>query len=326
MRTTKPRIQARIPIPMDLPCNAKAFVGTGSGTRIERILCAVDFSQFSARAYAYAQSIAGHYRATLVVQHIVELWQHPSVDYCVSPHGYEDFRRKFVADGQNDLQKFVDRSSGIKPERIVQEGVAADAILSLARERAISLIVMGTHGRRGFDHLMLGSVTERVLRNASCPVLVVHQAAPVSSNPTAADDSVRIRRILCCVDFSRHSERAVKYALSLADAYDSEVTVLHVLDAVSDAGDIGTQTARTIENLEKLIPSADRGSKKARFAVRPGKAYIEILQFAAEAQSDMIVTGVRGRHALDLAVFGSTTYRAIQLGLRPVLTVPIESL
>src|ERR1039458_4897706 len=96
MRTTKPRIQARIPIPMDLPCNAKAFVGTGSGTRIERILCAVDFSQFSARAYAYAQSIAGHYRATLVVQHIVELWQHPSVDYCVSPHGYEDFRRKFV--------------------------------------------------------------------------------------------------------------------------------------------------------------------------------------------------------------------------------------
>jgi nucleotide-binding universal stress UspA family protein len=308
---------------MDLAFHVKGFVGAGREPRIERILCAVDFSHFSARAYAYAQSIAGHYRAKLVVQHIVELWQHPSVDYCVSLHGYEDFRRKFVADGQNDLQQFVDRFSGIKPERIVQEGVAADAILSLARERAISLIVMGTHGRRGFDHLMLGSVTERVFRNASCPVLVVHQSAPVSSNPTAADESVRIRRILCCVDFSPHSARAVKYALSLAAAYDSEVTILHVLDGGSDAGDVGTQTARTIENLEKLIPPADRGSTTVHFAVRPGKAYIEILQFAAEAQSDVIITGVRGRHALDLAVFGSTTYRAIQLGPRPVLTVPI---
>jgi nucleotide-binding universal stress UspA family protein len=308
---------------MDLAPTAKPFVGVRGGPRIERILCPVDFSHFSARAYAYAQSIAGHYRATLVVQHVVELWQHPSVDYCVSPHGYEEFRRKFVADGQNDLQQFVDRSSGIKPERIVQEGVAADAILSLARERAISLIVMGTHGRRGFDHLMLGSVTERVLRNASCPVLAVHQSAPVSSNRDATDASVRIRRILCCVDFSQHSERAGEYALSLSDAYDAEITVLHVLDDVSDAGDIGTQTARTIENLEKLIPSAARGSTKPHFVVRPGKAYVEILQFASEAQSDVIVTGVRGRHALDLAVFGSTTYRAIQLGHYPVLTVPI---
>jgi nucleotide-binding universal stress UspA family protein len=312
-----------IPIQTDRVPNAEAFIGARPGARIEQILCPVDFSQFSVRAYDYAQSVAGHYRATLVVQHVVELWQHPCVDYSVSPHGYEDFRQKFMADGQNDLQQFVDKSGGIQPERIVQEGIAADAILSLARERAISLIVLGTHGRRGFDHLMLGSVTERVLRSASCPVLAVCQTAPVSSERNATDGSVRIRRILCCVDFSTNSERAVEFALSLADGYDAEVTALHVLDDISSPEEIKTETTRTMENLEKLIPPATKGSTKTHFAVRQGKAYPEILQFASEVQSDVIVTGVRGRHALDLAVFGSTTYRVIQLGRCPVLTVPI---
>jgi nucleotide-binding universal stress UspA family protein len=312
-----------VPIQTGPDPNAKALIGARTEPRIARILCPVDFSQFSGRAYDYAQSIAVHYRATVVVQHVVELWQHPCADYSVSAHVYEDFRRKLTADGQNDLQQFVDRSGGNPPERIVQEGVAADAILLLVRERAIDLVVLGTHGRRGFDHLMLGSVTERVLRNATCPVLAVCQTAPVLSKGDASDGSVRIGRILCCVDFSVHSERAVEYALSFADAYGAEVTILHVRDGMSNSEEIGTATARTIESLEKLIPLSARSSTKIHFAMRLGKAYSEILQFASEAQSDLIVTGVRGRHALDLAVFGSTTYRVIQLGHCPVLTVPI---
>jgi nucleotide-binding universal stress UspA family protein len=168
-----------IPMQTDPVPNAEPSVGATTGARIERILCPVDFSEFSVRAYAYAQSIAGHYQASLVVQHIVELWQHPCADYSVSGRLYSDFRRKLMADGQNDLLQFVKNFAGIQPECIVQDGTAVDAILSLARERAISLIVLGTHGRRGFDHLMLGSVTERVLRNASCPVLAVYQTARV---------------------------------------------------------------------------------------------------------------------------------------------------
>ncbi len=312
-----------IPIQMDSVPNAEPLVGARPGVRIERVLCPVDFSQCSVRAYDYAQSIARHYRATVVVQHVAELWQHPSASYSVSAQMWEDFRRKLMTDGQNDLEQFVRSSGGMQPERIVQEGLAADAILSLAQERAISLIVMGTHGRRGVDHLMLGSVTERVLRKASCPVLAVRRAASDSSKRDTADDSAPIRRILCCVDFSAHSERALDYALSLADAYTAEVTVLHVLDDVPTSAEIGTETTRAMENLEKLIPPPVRGSTRAQLAVRRGKAYVEILQFASEAQSDVIVTGVHGRHALDLAVFGSTTYRVIQLGRVPVLTVPI---
>jgi len=302
--------------------NAERFAGTRTGVRIERILCPVDFSEVSAQAYRYTQSMADHYHATLVAQHIVELWQHPSGFYSPSAQLLE-FRRNLVDDGQNDLQQFVRTFGGIQADCVVQEGSAADAILCLARERTISLIVLGTHGRRGFDRLMLGSVTERVLRHSSCPVLAIRQSAPDSSKLDSQDDSVLIRRILCCVDFSAHSERALQYALSLADVFDAEVIVLHVLDGTSCSSAIEKEAMTTRENFEKLIPPAAHSSKRIHLTVRLGKAYQEILQFASEVHSDVIVTGVHGRHALDLAVFGSTSYRVIQLGPVPVLAVPI---
>ncbi len=302
--------------------DAEPSVSEKKGAQIERILCPIDFSQSSVRAYDYAQSLAGHYRATLVALHIVDLARHPAGYYAPSAPLVYDFKETLIANGQRDLQVLVKAPSGIRPECIVQEGSPADAILSLARERAISLIVLGTHGRRGLDRLMLGSVTERVLRNATCPVFTVCQTAPDSSTPDAVDHSVAIRRILCCIDFSAHSQRALEYALSLAGAYDAELTLLHVLDDVYSA-DVGKEIDATMEKLPKLLPPAARKSPKRHLEVRLGKAYQEILKFAAEAQSDLIVAGMHGRQALDLAVFGSTIYRVIQLSPGPVLAVPV---
>jgi len=300
---------------MDPVTDAETLADAGAGTRIERILCPVDFSQCSLRAYRDAQSIAGRFRAALVVQHIIELEQYVSALYAPHLELFEECLQTQKANALQDLQQIVSASGDMQPEFIVEEGIPADAILSLARARAMSLIVLGTHGRRGLDHLMLGSVTERVLRYASCPVLAVKQGAP--------DEPVPIRRIVCCVDFSAHSRRALEYALSAAEAYDGEVSVLHVLDDISDSADIGKETAAAMDKLEKLFPPAAPRSTRTHLEVRLGKAYREILDFAAEIRSDLIVTGVRGRHSLDLTVFGSTTYRVIQLGQAPVLTVPI---
>jgi nucleotide-binding universal stress UspA family protein len=308
---------------MDPVTDVKTLVGGGTGTQIERILCPVDFSEVSLKAYRYAHSIASHYGAALVVQHTIELEQYVSGFYAPSIELFEEFRQALIANARQELQKLAGTSGGIQPECVVQEGMAADAILSLAQQRAISLIVLGTHGRRGFDHLMLGSVAERVLRHASCPVLAVHATAPGSSNQRATDEPVPIRRILCCVDFSAHSRRALEYALSAASAYDAEVTVLHVLDHEPESADVGKETAAAMEDLEKPFPPAAPRSPKTHLEVRLGKAYQEILKFASEMQADLIVTGVRGRNSMDLAVFGSTTYRVIQLGPGPVLTVPI---
>ncbi len=145
---------------------AESALSGETGTTIERILCPVDFSEVSAKAYRHAQSIACQYHAELILQHVVEFWQHQS-GYCQV--------ESLISDRKDQLRHFADRYGGVEPECVVEESAAADEpILSLARARAVSLIAMGAHGTRGFDHLVLGSVTERVLRHAPCPVLAIH--------------------------------------------------------------------------------------------------------------------------------------------------------
>lgn len=81
--------------------------------------------------------------------------------------------------------------------------------------------------------------------------------------------------------------------------------------------------AAVAKQLDQMIPPAARATLKIKTAVRVGKPYQQIIQLALELQSDLVAMGVHGRGALDLAVFGSTTYRVIQLGPCPVLAVHI---
>jgi len=298
-------------------------LGGGTAVRVESILCPVDFSDVSAEAYRYAQSIACHYSAKLILQHVVELWQHPSCYYQAELEYYEQFRETLVSNAQDQLRQFVDLCGGVEPECIVEESMAADAILCKARARATSLIVMGTHGRRGFDHLMLGSVAERVLRHAPCPVLAVPAKRPDQGGERRAAGPVDVRRILCCVDFSNNSQRALQHSVSVANAYSADLTILHVLESISDSAEVVKETDFAMDKLQQWVAPSALDPARVHLEVRLGNAYREILILAAERQSDLIVTGVRGRNSLDLAVFGSTTYRVIQLHPGPVLTVRI---
>ena len=306
-----------------MPSTAKTESGQGTAVRIERVLCPVDFSEVSEKAYRYAQSIACHYRAKLILQHVVESWQYSLNYYAVTPEYFESVRQILLSNAKEELRALMDKYAGVEPECVVEEGVATDAILCLARARAPNLLVMGTHGRRGFDHLMLGSVTEHVLRHSPCPVLAVPGNRPDESGKSPADHSVQVRQILCCVDFSEHSQRALDHAFSVAKAYGADLTVLHVLDNLGEYYDAGKESAAAMDQLQKLVAPSALTKEKVHLEVRLGKkAYKEILDLAAERQLDLIITGVRGRNALDLAVFGSNTYRVIQFCPGPVLTVP----
>ena len=295
--------------------------GGATATRIERVLCPVDFSEVSGKADRYAQSIACHYGAKLILQHVLELWQHPEGYFAAKPEYFDEFRAALISNAKAQLQELADVSDAVQPECVVEEGTAADTILCLARTRAASLIVMGAHGRRGFDHLMLGSVTERVLRHAPCPVLAIPSKRPGENDKSAESDY--IWRILCCVDFSEHSRRALDHAVSVASAYGADLTVLHVLADISEWADVGKETNTCLGKLQKLVPSSALDPARVHLEVRLGKPYRKILDLAPKTQSDLIVTGVRGRNSLDLAVFGSTTYRVIQLHPGPVLAVSI---
>lgn len=293
---------------------------------IKLILCPIDFSEFSVKAYRHALSLAEHYRAKLVAQHIVELSRHPSLSFALNGHLYVEFCQALSENGNELLQKFVKSHTHdeIQPELVVQTGRAPDLILSLAQSQKADVIVMGTHGRRGFDHLMLGSVTERVMCSATCPVLAV--SGPSRDSEAAGEEWGHVHhlsRILFCTDFSENSEQALTYALSVRAEYDAELTLLHVLEEAPSPAKTEKAIAAATERLAKMIQSDASNTLKIRTAVRIGKAYRQIVDLAAETQSDMVVMGVRGRGALDLAVFGSTTYRVMQLGPCPVLAVHV---
>ena len=293
--------------------------------RIERILCPIDFSPFSSRAYDYAESLAQHYGAKLFLEHVIRPYDEPYA-YWMYPGGMEHVSSNLHASAEKELQEFLKTHAhnGTQTERVVREGVATESILSFAAERRMDLIVMGTHGRQGFDHLTMGSVTEKVLRKARCPVLAVRKPAHDFVTPgEKKQDPVKLRKILFCTDFSGHSDRALSYALSLATEYNAELTVLHVLEDMPHSTDLQSATADALRRLEVPVPKDSRDWCTIKSMVRIGRPYEEIIQLALEAQTDLVIMGVRGRSALDLAVFGSTTHRVLQWGSCPVLAVHI---
>lgn len=288
----------------------------------KRILCPVDFSEFSVSAYEYALTLAEYYKAGLVALHAVELSKYPYADYVGATGDFADLSRVLCDGSKTKLREFVTKHPrpAVEPQLVVDQGNASDLILSFAQAHNVELIVMGTHGRRGFDRLVLGSTTNRVIRKACSPVLVVSNPAH-NVMTTGPDGKHRLSRILYCTDFSMNSERALQYAISLAEEYGAELTMLHVSGTAQDLTRAEAMIAERIEELDKLISNNQRKNINLRKLVRSGKPYEEIVRHATEAQTSLIVMTARGGDALDRAVFGSTTYRVIQLGPCPVLTI-----
>jgi nucleotide-binding universal stress UspA family protein len=289
----------------------------------QRILCPIDFSEFSTLAFRHAVSLAEHYRASLVALHVLEMWKYPYADYAAADGGdYANLRKSLHMGAKEHLHGFVKQHphERIHPELAICEGRAADSILSFAQREKFDLIVMGTHGRRGFDRLVLGSTTNRVMRRACSPVLVVsHPEHNVMT--TGPDGRHRLSRILYCTDFSINSDRAQQYAVSVAAEYDAELTMLHVTGSAEDLARAEAMIAQRTKELDKLISGTQPRRVDLRTAVRCGKPYEEIVDYAKEVQAHLVIMTARGGDAVDRAIFGSTTYRVIQLGPCPVLAI-----
>lgn len=167
------------------------------------------------------------------------------------------------------------------------------------------------------------SPPERVIRKAQCPILAVRKPTYDFVVPNNADEPVQLHKLLLATDFSDHGQRAFAYAISLAMEYNAELTLLHVLEDVPRDEELPAATTRLTHELEALLPADALNWCRIKSAVRIGKAWQEIIQLALEEQMDLIVLGVRGRSGADVALFGSTTYRVLQLGSAPVLAVHI---
>jgi nucleotide-binding universal stress UspA family protein len=196
------------------------------------------------------------------------------------------------------------------------EEILVTGILERARTLPADLVVMGTHGRGGFDRLALGSVTEEILRKAPCPLLTISRPAQgVQPLPL-------FKRILCASDFSESAVRALDFALSLAQEADARLILLHVLEWLPNLKEARESLERdAYRQLREAVPGSARNWSQPEEKVTAGKAHREILRVAQEEQAELIVQGVQGKNAVDRMVFGSTAHHVVREAICPVLSV-----
>lgn len=294
---------------------------------ITRILCPIDFSSQSLHALDHAVAWAKWYGSSMTLLHV-----RPPVPvaYPAGPEMVATFltpqERAALLDSLNQLQQEHCLDAPCTVE--VVAGPPATEILTRSESLRADLVVLGAHGRSGFERLVLGSVTEKVLRKAACPVLTVPAAVANVTTPAEL-----LKNIVCAVDFSDCSMHALKYALSIAEESDANLTVMHVVEVPpdlpgEDAGgpfsfreylESAQQTRLT--RLNKAIPDDARAYCKVDTLVTTGKAYREILRVADERHAGLLIVGIHGRGAIDRLLFGSTTQHLVRLASCPVLTL-----
>ncbi|XPV76688.1 MAG: universal stress protein [Desulfovibrio sp.] len=142
-------------------------------TGFTKILCAVDLSDHSGRVAEYAYSLAQKYSAEVVCVYVAPtLSQY--VGFQVPPSSIENFVGEIVSGADLSMEAFIEKSfTNVQAKGKVVTGYAAEEILAVADEEKVDLLVMGTHGRRGLDRMLFGSVAEKVVKSANCPVLTV---------------------------------------------------------------------------------------------------------------------------------------------------------
>jgi nucleotide-binding universal stress UspA family protein len=290
---------------------------------IRKILCAVDYSAISRSALDHAVTLGRWYDARVTALHVRSMPRLPMPPVLfaeAAPGGIATALAPTPADTEADLRAWVKAAD---VDVAVVDGAPASAILEHAARLPADLLVMGTHGRGGFERLILGSVAETVLRRASCPVLTVPP-------PGVATSRLPYKRLLCAVDFSEASVAALRFALSIAQESDARLAILHVFEQppgddlpALDADVMHAVAAEVRSKLEALVPPDARNWCDPSPAIAYGRPYRKILELATEEQADLIVMGVRGRNAVDLTMFGSTTNHVIRHALCPVLTLRV---
>ena len=307
---------------------------------IKNILCPVDFSAFSRHALQHGVQLARWFDSSLTVLYVYPppvapppmlygglpgpMPMEPVPVLTVSP---ERTHEEVTA----ALTKWVASvdTTGLSLRIRARSGYPVKEVLDEAAALQPDLIVMGTHGHSGFDRWVLGSVTEKILRKASCPVLTV---PPPVAEP-AGDPLRMFKRILCPMDFSDSSLKALEYALSLAKEADADLLLMHVIEGLADLKHwqqplnpsileyLSLSERNALTRLREVVPKDAHAWCRPQEILATGKPYEEILRVARDEDVHLIVMGVYGRNPIDLMLFGSTTNQVVRASTCPVLTL-----
>lgn len=295
--------------------------------QFQTIVCATDLSDPSSHSIWQGVALAREFQSNLLICHVIDL-PAPSMygEAYLGPE--EHLNRNLVYVRQHTDEMMAGQE--VQWESRICVGSPAEEIDRIAREDQAQVVITATHGRRGLKRLLLGSVTERLMRTLPCPLLVVRGDA--SKPARSPDGSTRFQRILIGCDFSPDADLALQHALSLAQEFQSELHLAHVIEMPtytehlrpmlehrrSSSGEI---KAFMQHKLDALIPQDALNWCRASTVMLEGQPYEQLLQHAEQEAIDLIVLGTRGHGLIDTMLIGSTTDRVIRRAACAVFSV-----
>jgi nucleotide-binding universal stress UspA family protein len=254
-------------------------------------------------------------KTKLYVLHTIEKFPH-DYRHLLSSVAHADMKQKLEEEAVKKIKAMIPaellESGNVIP--IVRFGKPFLEIIQVAKEKKVDLLAIGTHGRAGMDRVILGSVAERIVRKASCPVMVVRGRKYVG-----------FKRIIVPIDLSDCSRKALEYAAATARAHSSKLTILHVYEgsfvepyvnaanSEEEADEIMKEIERVNETkYDEFLKTIDLSGVEYEKLLKKGIPETDIVETAMEKQANLIVMGTHGRSGIKHILIGSTAEEVVR--------------
>jgi nucleotide-binding universal stress UspA family protein len=286
-----------------------------------RLLGATDFSRAAALAQDYAILLARASGGRLHVLHVSQPYPTLALDAVADTNLLDPVRRE-VSIALDDLASQLTRD-GVQTSATQEIGTPSEEIIRVADAEAADLIVLGSQGRTGLEHVLVGSTAERVVKGAACPVLTVRAEGPQPMSPA-------IRHLLVPIDFSRGSADALEVAVVMARMFKASITLVHVLEwswlrlhyTIAELADEARIRRELQGRLEPYAEAIRSQELTADIVTLGGGGPADfIVDTAASRNADLIVMGTHGRRGIQRALIGSVAEGVLRRASCPVLTI-----
>lgn len=285
------------------------------------ILVPVDFSAHSRAAALRACDLANASGASVHLVHALDL---PAIAgrEGLAPHLWDELRLSEQRKLDELLADLAHRN--VPLSSMLKEQDPVDLIAESAACEDVELIVMGTHGYRGFDRIFLGSVAERTILTTNIPVMTVKE--------NEWDAASKIRRILLATDFSVDSEASIELTIHWARILEANVEVIHAMHQTRSeskrssrfeaSSSEGIERRQALDSLREILSRMSEAGVSAGAALAHGVASVEITKRAKESRANLVVMGRRGKSRLERTLFGSVAASVLKQVRCSVLLVP----
>ncbi|MFQ5718776.1 MAG: universal stress protein [Acidobacteriota bacterium] len=298
-----------------------------------RILCPVDFSEFSVPTVALARRMADDFGAVVQVLYVADTREFSPAIAVHDPAAAAANRARV----ESHLARFL-REMSLDPEQgVIVDGIVHRSIVQQARDGEFDLVMMGTHGHSGFERLLLGSVTEKVLHKLEVPLLAVPAQAGLSASDLAGAPA--FRSIMVGTDLGPETGASVDFGLALARRYAARLVLVHVVTPQAGVllppeAAMVVATAETPilmrhqaakDALAELVETRRRADEEIDTLVTDGLPAATLTRVAREKEADLLIVGAHGVGRTELGWVGSTCHRVLRTSPCPVLAVRVPA-